>query len=182
MNDKNTMDPTDFLKAVTSHHSSIRTLETEEATQQSSFSCSDGSMFGGGSASAGLDFDLHMVDSNNNNATGHQRQTYADYCAQDGMNESNDSLMFEESFALGESFSCADAGEGPSSLLMGELGIPSPRRMPRERPDLSTVIDIEEDEEEMDDENNKHNAEMFATPLTLLKPQTSNISVKAKQG
>ena len=131
----NTMDPTDFLKATTSHNST-RTMETEDATQQSSFSstCSF--------PASSLDVDLHdgMGRTTNSSDDSSANQRYGYFRGHD----SNDSFMLEESFALGESFSYGGVEESGSSLLLGEIG--SPRR-PRERPDLSTVIDIEEEAE-----------------------------------
>jgi len=171
-----TMDPTDFLKETTSHHSN-RTVDTEEATQQASFSSTDGSFASGASASGGLDFDLHNVTMAGSNATAHQRHNFYDSFRG---NESTDSFMLEDSFALGESFSCGVDGEGPSSLLMGETG--SPRRPVRERPDLSTVIDIEEDQEGFGESMDDGDDAFVVANRATLKPQTSNISVDAKQG
>ena len=139
------MDPTEFLKVLTSHNSSTRTIDTEDVTHQSSFSSGDESFM---VASASLDFDLHQIDcadEGNHTVSVTQHRSGYDYRG----NESTDSFMLEDSFALGESFNFGGADEGISSasLLMGEMGPPL-CRVPRERPDLSTVLDIEEDEED----------------------------------
>lgn len=196
------MDPSDFLKAITSHDST-RTMETEEATQQSSFSSTadDGSLM----ASASLDFDLHQHGSGDA-AGGGGCGDAADYYYSSSAsqhryhefrgNDSTDSFMLEDSFALGESFSCAGADEQwpgtASSLLLGEQQLDSPlRRMPRERPDLSTVIDIEEDgeegeEEEMEEKEGDKIKDLEAGygvhRSMSLKTQSSNISVEVQQG
>jgi len=185
------MDPTDFLKAMTSHNST-RTMDTEDATQQSSFSSTDDGAF---IASASLDFDLHQNGSGDAAGGGgggggldysSASQHRYEFCGNDSM----DSLMLEESFALGESFSCAGADEqGPSasSLLLGEWGPPL-RRMPHERPDLSTVIDIEEDDEEEEMEEKEGDKIEDYEPCyddhrsSTLKTQTSSISVEVHQG
>ena len=91
--------------------------------------------------------------------------------------------MLEESFAQGESFSCFEEGVGFSE---------SPRRPFRERPDISSVLVIEEDEdsevqelqeeeEEDEDESKLYELERQAQKMTL-KPQASNLSVEARQG
>jgi len=161
----NTMDPTDFLKEATSHDST-RTMETEDATHQSSFSST--SSF----PSSSLDTDLHdngmgRTSHDSDDLGANQRNGYFS-----GL-DSNSSFMLEESFALGESFSS-----------LGEIG---PPRRPRERPDLSTVIDIEEEEMEEDrgmedtkqDDIGNNNHCQQGVQKTILQPQTSNISVEA---
>jgi hypothetical protein len=90
--------------------------------------------------------------------------------------------MMEESFALGESFSCYEDGNG--------FPPENPRGYAcawRERPDISSVLVMEEDEdddaqelEEVDD-SIMYELERQAQKLTL-KPQTSSISVESREG
>lgn len=89
--------------------------------------------------------------------------------------------MLEESFAQGESFSCFEEVGGFPEC---------PRRPLRETPDISSVLVIEEDEdgevqelieEDDEDKSSLYELERQAQKLTL-KPQTSNLSVEARQG
>jgi hypothetical protein len=185
-----TMDPTDFLKALPTRNSSTRTMDTEDVTHQSSFSASGDDTYDVTSTS--LDFDLHQIGSVHADSVGvTQHRSGYDFRG----NESTDSFMLEESFALGESFSYGGAEDGSScaSLLLGEVWSPMQRRLPRERPDLSTVIDIEEEEEDMidmeeegDDEKRDdscgNDVECVRHGSLFLKTRTSRTSVEVQQG
>ena len=156
-------DPTDFLKGNSTH--SIYTMETDDVTNQSSSSDILG---------ASLDMDRHGLARTNHLRTNQRGYHHRGGDSQDGFGES---FMLEDSFALGESFSCyEDGGVLPESC----------RRLTRERPDISSVLVIEEDEEEKsldpEEEKGKGESSMYeldrqAQKLTL-KPQTSNISVE----
>ena len=189
MTQNETMDPTDVLKAFATHNSSTRTMDTEDVTYRSSFSISGDDAYDVTSTS--LDFDLHQIIRAHADSVGAtQHRSEYDFRG----SESTDSFMMEDSFALGESFSYGGSEDGPSctSWVLGEIG--SPRRIPRERPDLFTVIDIdcEEEEEEMidmeengDDETRDDScgkkAECAVHGSLFLKAPTSSISVEVQQ-
>jgi hypothetical protein len=150
----------------------METEEESEAFQQSVSSSSsvaeDSNSLGG----ASLDFDRH---SGIRNQTEHR---HGFPCGE----EFGESFMLEDSFALGESFSCYEEWAGFPAA-------DGPRRRLRETPDLSTVIDIEEDEEETkkenaDEDHHIDNLEHHYKKFTL-QAQTStvsNLSVEARDG
>jgi hypothetical protein len=161
-------DPSDFLKESSSH--SICTMETDtDVTYQSS---SSSNMLLG----ASLDLDRHSARTNHHRTN--QRGYLRGGDSQDGFGES---FMLDESFALGEPFSCYEDGGGLSETTRRQV------TAMRERPDLSSVLVIEEDGEdnvhELDKEEERkiYELERQAQKLTL-KPQTSNISVDAREG
>lgn len=155
-------DPTDLLKGNSNH--SIRTMDTEDVTNQSSVSSDLG---------ASLDLDRHGgLARTNHLRTILRGNNYRVGDSQDGLGES---FMLEDSFALGESFCCfEDSGGTPES----------PRKSMRDRPDISSILVIEEDEEDTTqelegkdehDESIMYELDQQARNLSL-KPQISNIS------
>jgi hypothetical protein len=145
---------------------SVGTMETDDVTNESSTSSGLG---------ASLDMDVHGFSRTSHIRTNqrgqHHYHRFGD--SQDGLGES---FMLEDSFAMGESFSCF---EESGTVHDG------PRRFIRERPDIATILAIEEDDEddgkgfekERAPVNTIHELERETKKMTL-KPHKSKISVK----
>jgi hypothetical protein len=145
---------------------SVGTMETDDVTNESSTSSGLG---------ASLDMDVHGFSRTShiraNQRGQHHCHRFGD--SQDGFGES---FMLEDSFAMGESFSCYDeCGTGHDGQ----------RRFIRERPDIATILAIEEDDEddckgfekERTSVNSIHELERETKKMTL-KPQKANVSVE----
>lgn len=164
-------DPTEFLKENSVH--TVCTMDTDDLTNRSASS----SDFLG----ASLDLDRHGARANI-----HQRTSQRGYIRGAEYHDClGDSLLMEESFAFGESFSCCEDG---GCFLENQRGHTFALRL---RPDISSVLAIEEnkgdgaqesgDDEETNDKSSTCDLEQKAQKLTL-EPPTCNFSLEAREG